>query len=205
VDSLLQLIDNRIQKALSNSSCVNSQVGQVISVGENKCDVKLFTSGVTYSIPNFSGSDVYENQMVYVYWRGGFLSNQTAYIGAALTQGGKMNYIIGSENLGELSETDSVVSSMTFSVQSPTVATLNFNAVLENELSGTVNFTIVLDTETTMSYTPKFTAAVGFNHCSFAIMIPLETVGDHKVEVKANGTGEIIQIESFLTGQAILL
>ena len=65
MDSLLQLIDNRIQKALSNSSCVNSQIGQVISVGENKCDVKLFMSGVTYSIPNFSGSDVYENQMVY--------------------------------------------------------------------------------------------------------------------------------------------
>ncbi len=84
MDSLLELIDRRIEKALAKSGYINSQLGQVVETGDDVHKVKLFTTGAIYEIPNFSGSDVEQGQSVSVYWRGGFLSNQTAYIGAVL-------------------------------------------------------------------------------------------------------------------------
>lgn len=85
-NSLIELIDGRIKKMLASSNFVNSQIGQVISVGNGVYQVKLFTTGATYALPNYSGTEISVGEKVYVYWSGGFLSNQSAYIGAALTK-----------------------------------------------------------------------------------------------------------------------
>lgn len=202
MDSLLELIDSRINKALAKSDCVNSQIGQVVSVSGSTCEVKLFTTGAVYTIPNYSGSDIRKDQMVYVYWKGGFLSNQNAYIGAALTTGGSTLYMPCQKTLVSLIETDQRIVKSTFKAQGSTYVTLYFNALIETETSDDVNFTIIID-GVESAYTPKQTTIIGYNHCSFTMYIPLETIGEHEIEIKANGTGDIIQIESFITGQEI--
>ena len=202
MDSLLELIDSRIEKALAKSNCVNSQIAQVISVGDSTCEVKLFTTGAKYTIPNYSGSDVRAGQLVHVYWIGGFISNQSAYIGAALTNTGATFVIPCQKSLVSLIQTDQSVARVRFTNQAKTYVIINFNAVIENESSGNVTFQILFD-ETALAYTPKLTTVVGFNHCSFNVYIPIEELGDHTIEIVASGVGDIIQVDSCLSGQGI--
>ena len=184
MDSLMELIDNRISKALANSDCVNSQVGQVLSVNGNAYNVKLFTTGSIYTIPNYSGSDINENELVQVYWRGGFVSNQTAYIGAALTKNGVINYLPCTTTPTILTETNRRVALVDFSARGETTVVLYFNAVIDADESDDVIFAIYVD-GTALSYTPKLTTVVGFNHCSFTIPISITDAGDYEVIVKA--------------------
>ena len=202
MDSLLELIDSRIEKALAKSNCVNSQIAQVLSVSGSTCEVKLFTTGAKYTIPNYSGSDIYEGQLVHVYWVGGFISNQSAYIGAALTDTGATSVIPCQKTLVSLIQTDQRVARVRFTNQAKTYVIINFNAVIENESSGNVTFQIIFD-ETALAYTPKLTTVVGFNHCSFNVYIPIEELGDHTIEIVASGVGDIIQVDSCLSGQGI--
>ena len=204
MDSLLELIDSRIGKALAKSDCVNSQVGQVLSANDNLYNVKLFTTGAVYAIPNYSGSDLVANELVQVYWRGGFLSNQTAYIGAALTKdsGGAINYLPCTVTPIVLSDANRRVALVDFTASKETTIMLFFNSVIDAEESGDVTFTVYLD-GTALSYTPKLTTVAGYNHCSFTIPIPLTSAGDYEVIVRASGTGEITQIVSFIEGDVI--
>lgn len=202
MDSLMELIDNRIGKALANSDCVNSQIGQVLAINDNSYDVKLFTTGSVYTLPNYSGSDLNENELVQVYWRGGFLSNQTAYIGAALTKDAPMNYLPCDISLVTLSSASQIVAEVYFTAKRKTTVILYFNAVIDADTSDDVTFTIYLD-GTALSYTPQLTTVEGFNHCAFTLPVSIETVGNHELEVTASGTGSIAQIESFIEGHVI--
>lgn len=203
MDSLLELIDNRINKAMSQSSYINSQLGQVLEVNNGIYKVKLFTIGATYSIPNFSGSDIKEGQTVYVYWRGGFLSNQTAYIGATQSSANEIVYVYGNNTTIALSNEDTTISSFNLITQLSTVVTVYFNCILESSSTGTTTFTIILDDDA-LSYTPKQSIVEGYTHCSFVLPIELEETGNHFITIKANGVGNVTAIESFATGQGII-
>ena len=198
----MELIDNRISKALANSNCVNSQVGQVLTINDGSYDVKLFTTGAVYTLPNYSGSDLNENELVQVYWRGGFLSNQTAYIGAAFTKNEMTSFLPCTTTPTILSEANRRVALVDFSTRNETTIILYFNAVIDADESGDVTFTIYVD-GTALSYTPKLTTVAGFNHCSFIIPISLTSAGDYEVVVRASGTGEVTQITSFIEGSVI--
>lgn len=203
MDSLLELIDNRINKAMANSNHVNSQIGQVIENNNGICKVKLITTGAIYTIPNFSGTDVNVGQTVHVYWRGGFLSNQTAYIGATISKGSKIIYVSGVRITGSLSNTDTTISEFNFETQLKTTVTLHINATIQSNSNGTVTFTIVADNKI-LTYTPKQSVVSGYNHISFELPIVLSETGSHFVSVKANGVGSIVAIEPFITGQGII-
>ncbi len=202
MDSLLELIDSRVEKAIAKSNCVNSQIAQVLSISGSKCEVQLFTTGAKYTLPNYSGSDIREGQIVHVYWVGGFISNQTAYIGAALTNVPSMMILPCQKSLVSLIPSGQKVAGIKFKNFATSYVIINFNAVIENELSGNVLFQIYVD-DTALGYTPTLTTVVGFNHCSFSVYIPLEIMGEHEIEILASGVGEITQVDSCLLGQGI--
>ena len=106
VDNLFKLIDSRIQKIMSKSSHINSEIAQVLNTDGKSATVKILATNTEYVLANYSGSDIKVGDTVYVYWKGGFLSNQNAYIGAALTTGGSTLYMPCQKTLVSLIETD---------------------------------------------------------------------------------------------------
>lgn len=202
VDSLIELIDNRVQTTIDKSAYINSLVAQVTSVGIDKCGVKLLTTGVTYNLPNYSGSDVEVGEKVYVYYKGGFLSEQTAYIGESVSKNSKLSYILSYNFLKELSSTAQKISVIRFNTSAATTINYVFNSVIESDTSDLVTFTILIDDEE-YDYISFVTANDGFTHCSFTLQLELEEASEHIIDVKATGSGEISQVKSYIFGTNI--
>lgn len=202
MDSLIELIDNRIDKALSKSAHVNSLIGQVVATSNDKFTVRLLTTGTIYSLPNYSGSDINIGEQVYVYYSGGLLSNQTAYIGAVLTKPTALTYIYATNFLKELSSTAKKVSALYFVNTAPTTINLVFNAVIESATSDTVTFTIYIDNEA-YDYAPTMTVNDGYTHCNFVLPLVFDGASEHDVAIKATGVGEITKINAYIFGTSI--
>lgn len=202
MDSLIELIDNRIDKALNQSAHVNSLIGQVIAASNDRYDVKLFTTGAVYNLPNYSGSDVNIGEQVYVYYSGGFLSNQTAYIGASLNKPALTTFIHGIAFLGSLSLTPKKIASVYFLNTAPTTINLVFNAVISSDSVGAVTFTILVDDEE-YEYEPAVTANDGYTHCSFTLPVELSEISSHNIDIKASGVGAVTQIKVYIFGVSI--
>lgn len=202
MDSLIELIDNRIDKALNKSTYVNCLLGQVLSISNDRYNVKLFTTGAVYNLPNFSGSDVSVGETVYVYYSGGFLSNQSAYIGASLNKPALTTFIYGTEFTGDLSNTPKKVATIYFLTTAPTTINLVVNAVITSDTVGTINFAIIVDDEE-YEYKPAVTANDGYTHCSFTLPIHIEEVESHTIDIKAKGVGSVSQIKAYIFGVSI--
>ena len=203
MDSLIELIDNRIDKALDKSTYVNCLLGQVLSVSNDKCNVKLFTTGTVYNIPNYSGSDVIVGEMVYVYYSGGFISNQSAYIGASLNKPTVITYIYGTGFTGALSSNPKKVASFYFLTTAATTINLVFNAVITSDTADDVSFTIIVDNEE-YEYVPTVTANDGYTHCSFTLPVQIDEVSSHSIDIKAVGVGSVSQINAYIFGVSII-
>lgn len=202
MDSLIELIDSRAEAALNKSTFVNSLLAQVVSVGVDKCGVKLVTTGVIYNLPNFSGSDVEVGETVYVYYTGGFLSNQTAYIGASLNKETKLVYLKGTNFLRELSSTMAKVSTFYFNTLDTTTVNLSFNSIIESDTSDNVTFKIFIDDEE-YDYSPILTVNDGYTQCNFTVPLEFDGAGEHIINIMAAGVGEIMQIKSNIFGTNI--
>lgn len=202
MDSLIELIDNRIGKVLNASAHVNSLIGQVVAASNDRYDVKLFTTGAIYNLPNYSGSDVNIGEQVYVYYSGGFLSNQTAYIGASLNKPATTTFIYGTGFLGTLSPTQKKIASVYFQNTAPTTVNLVVNTVITSDTIGAVAFTILVDDEE-YEYEPAVTANDGYTHCSFTLPIELSEISSHNIDIKASGVGAITQIKAYIFGVSI--
>lgn len=201
MDSLLKLIDSRIQKAIGDSAHINSEIAQVIGVSGVTATVKMLTSGVQYTLPNYSGSDVQVGDTVYIYWKGGFLSAQSAYIGASTRTDFPLTYIYGTDTTGVVTsanteiELESVVDNCTVN--------LVFNAVISATTAGNYTLTIYVD-NVAETYVPTGTTiANGYVNCSFTLPLSLATAGNHTISVQGDGNGTITQMKSYVYGQGI--
>lgn len=202
VDSLIELIDNRIEKVLEKSTHISSLVGQVVAASNDRYDVKLFTTGAIYNLPNYSGSDLVVGEQVYVYYTGGILSNQTAYIGASVTKPVSTKFIYGNGLLGALSENTRKIAAVYFKTTAPTTINFVFNSVIASDSVGAVTFTILIDNEE-LEYQPTVTANDGYTHCSFTLPIELNEVSDHIIDVWATGVGAVTQVMTYIFGVSI--
>ena len=202
VDSLIELIDNRIDKVLEKSTHISSLVGQVVAASNDRYDVKLFTTGVIYNLPNYSGSDLVVGEQVYVYYTGGILSNQTAYIGASVTKPVSTKFIYGNGLLGALSENTRKIAAVYFKTTALTTINFVFNSVIASDSVGAVTFTILIDNEE-LEYQPAVTANDGYTHCSFTLPIELNEVSDHIIDVWATGVGAVTQVMTYIFGVSI--
>lgn len=81
------LVRQEAEKVVKDSACVFSAPARVISVeGNQKYKVQLVTSDAQYILSNYSGSDLYVGESIQIYYRNNYISEQTAYIGSALTK-----------------------------------------------------------------------------------------------------------------------
>lgn len=87
MDALNALIKQEAGKSIKESNCVFSIPARVIAAYDNqKYRVQLITSDIEYTLYNYSGSDLYMGETIQVFYRNNYLSEQTAYIGAACTK-----------------------------------------------------------------------------------------------------------------------
>lgn len=201
VDSLLKLIDNRIQKAIATSSHINSEISQVINVDGTTATVKLLSNGTEYTLPNYSGTEVRVGDVVYVYWKGGFLSAQSAYIGASDHTNFPIAYIYGTDTIGSISSANTQIEFESL-VNNCTV-NLVFNAVISATTAGDYALTIYVD-NVSETYVPTGTTiANGYVSCNFTLPLSLSAVGNHTISISGGGNGTITQMKSYIFGQGI--
>ena len=201
MDSLLELIDNRVQKAVAKSSHINSEIGQVVSVSGTSATVKLLATNTQYTLPNYSGFEVRIGDVVYVYWKGGFLSPQSAYIGASTRSDFATTYIDLTSTTGSMATANADVSFE--SVINNCTVSLVFNAVVSATTAADFAFTIYLD-NVAETYTPTGTTiAGGYVHCNFTLPLSISSAGNHTIEVQGSGNGTAAQIKSYIYGQGI--
>ena len=201
VDSLLKLIDTRIQNAIAASAHINSEIAQVVSEDGKKATVKLLSTGTEYTLPNYSGTMVQSGDVVYVYWKGGFLSAQSAYIGAVARTSFPTVYIHGTNTTGDISSANSQIEFE--NLISDCTVNLVFNAIISATAAGNYTLTIYVD-NTAETYVPTGTTiANGYVSCSFTLPLSLSTVGTHTISISGSGNGTITQMKSYIYGQGI--
>ena len=201
MDNLLKLIDNRIQKALSKSSHINSEIAQVMSTNGRLAVVKLLTTGTEYTLPNYSGSGINVGDTVYVYWKGGFLSPQSAYIGASTQSDFPLTYIYGTNTIGSVSSTKTEIAFS--SVVNNCIVNLVFNSVILASSVGNFTFTISVDNVADTYVPTGTTISNGYINCNFTIPLLLSDAGNHSIKVAGDGVGTVTQIKAYIFGQGI--
>ena len=201
MDNLFKLIDNRIQKILSKSSHINSEIAQVISTDGRLAVVRLLTTNTEYTMPNYSGSDVKVGDTVYVYWKGSFLSPQSAYIGASTRSDFPLTYIYGVNTTGSTSSAKSEINLN--SVVNDCTVNLVFNAVISASNAGQFTFTIYADNVAEIYVPTGTTISNGYVNCNFTIPLLFADAGTHNIKVVGNGMGTVTQMKSYVFGQGI--
>lgn len=200
MDSLLKLIDNRAQKAVINSSHINSEIAQVISINETTT-VKLLSSGTEYTLPNYSGSELKVGDVVYVYWKGGFLSAQSAYIGASARVNFPIVYINGDNLIGNVSDANTQIEFE--SLADNCTINLVFNATISATTVGNYTLAIYVDNVAEIYAPVGTTIANGYVSCNFTLPIFLPSAGNHTISINGNGNGVVTQMKSYIFGQGI--
>lgn len=203
MDSLFKLVDERINKYLSNSPFIVAVPCVVLDVlSDNMLKVQLTASKAVMTVPNWSGSSVEVGENVQLFYRGAILSEQSAYVGASLNKASaQSNYVQAEVIIGTLFETERDVAVINFNNSAENIL-LGFNAVIQGDREniGIGEFSIYLDGEL-QDYSATFSViAGGYTNCSFTIPMTVER-GDHEIEIKGIGDyTTVLKINAYAWG-----
>ena len=207
MDALRELIQREVQNQIAKSACIASLPCVVLeNLGDEIYKVKALTDNIEYRLVNCSGSGLEVGETVQVYYRNGYISNQTAYIGAVQTRGGgggsPINYVVGYANDAVLaSNFYKEINSIFFQALGTTKAFLSCNVTVEGTNDANVYFKIYYDDDS-INYEPKSSVVDG-GFSNINICLPFTcTAGDHKIKIMAKGIGEV-ESYGFVFGQLI--
>lgn len=207
MDALRELIQREVQNQIIKSACIASLPCIVLeNLGDEIYKVKALTDNIEYRLVNCSGSGLEVGETVQVYYRNGYISNQTAYIGAVQTRGGgggsPIAYVVGYANDAVLASSFyKEINSIYFQALGTTKAFLSCNVTVEGTSDSNIYFKVYYDDEA-IEYEPKSSVVNGgFSHIN--ITLPFScTVGNHKIKIMAKGVGEV-ESYGFVFGQLI--
>lgn len=206
MQELLDLIDSRISKKLSNDMSLKSAPCTVADVLENdNVKVKLVSNGAEYTVSNYSGSQVQIGETVQLFYKG-IINQNSAYIGASLQKGGGDGGLVSNckteVRIGGLSDTYLWVAKSTIVASHDTNVTVTYNSSLFGVTNGTADFIVYVD-GIEHDYKPivSLTAEM-YTHISFSVSVFLEQ-GEHDIEIHGLGTGNVSVAYGFISGQYI--
>lgn len=211
MSEIVNLIDSRVQKALSNNtSIVNTIPCRVEEVLENRLvRVTLLSNGMELIVPNWSGNDVAVEENVQLFYSGNIVSARNSYIGASLYKGlvaddVTIRYLECNVRLGEVFETDRDIITLDFLANRNTNVFVCINADVQGSENGLLSLMITMNDET-HNYIPSVQIIANqTKHLYFSV--PFYVLkGDCSLEVKANGTGNLTNIYAYVWGQAITI
>lgn len=202
MDNLFKLVNERINKYLSNSPFVIAVPCVVTNVlADNMVTVQVVSNKTSLTVPNWSGSNVVVGESVQLFYKGNILSEQTAYVGASLTKASAQNYIQGSVIVGALFETERQLAIINFKNNAESVL-LGFNATIQGDAEnvGSGEFKIYVD-EVEQSYSAAISTVIGGSTtCSFTVPLTL-TSGEHEIVVSGSGDyTTVLKINSYVWG-----
>lgn len=203
MDALQELIDKAIDERLRKSDCVASIPCYVIDILDSGYYVvEDIKNGSRYTVPNFSGSAVNKGENVQLFFKGGVVSNRSAYIGAVnyKNSDSASPVIVESLNtLGEIVDSDAEVSLFKFKVIETTNLIINFNANVFGTASGELVMKVIIG-QNELLYKPRKTVALNeYNSMCFSLPFSLES-GEYTARVVANGVGNFVDICAYIYG-----
>lgn len=209
MDSLLSLIDSRINKAEKNSNALRSVPCKVIELLNNDyVKVQIVTDSTIYTVLNRSGTNVNVGETVSLYYQG-MINNKSAYIGAAITKeegggsGCSFNSIIGDVTIGEVFPSVSrIIGACPFKALINTNAFVVYNCVIQGVDTGTLYLHFYIDGEE-IGFSP--TVSVTLNqYITQSFVLPFTTLqGNHMLQVRAIGYGYITSATLNVCGTGI--
>lgn len=207
----ISLIDERISKSTSNMMFVRSEICEVLSVDSNdrnKVTVNVKSTGANYTVKNYSGSDVSVGEYVQLFYKGGMIAEETAYIGASLNKNTGVSpnavIIIGSSNTGTITGGTKDISEIGFSCEDSVNGLVYVNFNIKGTSASSINVLITID-ETTLNYSPIQTLSSNQKqNISFTVPFSVEG-GDHITKITVIGEGEILDVGSFIGAQDITI
>lgn len=207
MQELLNIIDSRVNKKLSNDMSLKSAPCTVVNILENgNIRVKLISNEAEYTVSNYSGSQVQVGETVQLFYKG-IINQNSAYIGASLQKsngdGGLINNCKTEVRVGGLSDTYLCVAKSTIVASCDTNVTVTYNSSLFGVANGTADFIVYVD-GTEQDYKPivSLTAEM-YTHINFSVPVFLEQ-GEHNIEIHGVGTGNVSTAYGFVSGQYII-
>lgn len=206
MDDLISLIESVVDRRVSDSNIVKSIPAKVVDVYDNgKAKVFVVSNNAEYVVSNYSGSKVHIGENVDLYYKKNILSNENCYIATSSVKNDSSLPIVTltcENNIGELFETERILSKVGFSTSEKVWCFIVFNAVVIGSDSSVADFSIEVD-KTKLSFYPKQSLTIGETKTiSFTLPYQAE-IGDHIIEIKGVGAGNVSTINSFVYGQGI--
>lgn len=202
MEALNELIDKRISEFLKKSNCITSLPCRVIEDLQNGYyTVEVLSNGTKYIVPNFSGSAINVGENVQLYYKGAIVTNQSAYIGAVNYKDSGASPIVvnGLNTLGEIIRDNTRITIIKFKATQSVNLLIVFNANVFGTIEGDCSLDIYID-ESKISHVPRETILQDkYNLVCFTLPLFCES-GEHELKILANGTGNYINICSYIYG-----
>lgn len=206
MDSLFQLIQSGIEQTVSKQNVLRSVPCKVVEVLNNGVKVQLLSDETEYTVANYSGSEINVGEVVQLYYRGNYILQHTAYIGASENKGGiaKFNCIKGTYQTGEIFDTDRTIATIGYTVKNDLPVFLQCNFVVYDNIEGMCNLKIYINGEL-YYFEPKQTIIYGHaTTISFSVPI-FDNIANNVIEIKAYGIGNVLSADCFVYGFDIAL
>lgn len=209
MDNFDMLVEGKIKKVMEDSNYIKSAPCYVKSLENNDLvRVVLITSNAEYVVPNYSGSNVGVGEFVQLYYRGDFIYESSAYIGASNTKAMdysqmRLNYINGSRLNGEIMSVDRTLSKIYAKCMRTTSCFVSINAnVYGSTESGNCTFKISVDGDTQDFQPINMVTLENYTICAYTLPITIDA-GEHEITVYVSGTGNVISQNCYMYGQGI--
>lgn len=205
MNDLIQLIDSRINTQLRESTALSSVPCRISEVYPNgNVKVLVINNNAEYTVPNYSGSDLFEGEEAQLFFQGDISLGRFMYVGASANKqsGGTFSFVSGSKMPGEVFTQERVVSRINFRCTERTPCLLFFNASVFGSTAGDLNIKIYID-----DIISDFTSITTLNlneYRTVSFSLPeFFSSGEHHVKITACGSGNFTSVNSYVLGHNI--
>lgn len=207
-DALTELINQKVDKKIVESDIVHALFAKVIKPLENGMYVvEIIPTKTQLILPNWTGSELDIDENVQVFYKGEIISERTAYIGSSFYKGdiasrNRVKYIVGTAKLGTISTTQRTIATIKFEALQKTKVFVVLNSNIWGNETGFSTVYIYMDGQM-HEYVPKTTVTANYDSVQ-SFTLPFDvTKGKHVVDIRASGSGDYIDIYTFVFGQGL--
>lgn len=207
-DALTELINQKVDKKIVESDIVHALYAKVINPLENGMYVvEIIPTKTQLILPNWTGSELDIDENVQVFYKGEIISERTAYIGSSFYKGdiasrNRVKYIVGTAKLGTISTTQRTIATIKFEALQKTKVFVVLNSNIWGNETGFSTVYIYMDGQM-HEYVPKTTVTANYDSVQ-SFTLPFDvTKGKHVVDIRASGSGDYIDIYTFVFGQGL--
>lgn len=203
MDNFLQVIDQRVEKAIAESNVINTTPCIILNqVDSNKFSVRMLSNDCIYVLPNLSGSALENGDLCQVFYKGSF-NQRNCFIGAALDRHKSENVVIPFDIVGTL-PTISFMSLANCKILSASNSSCLLNVNLNVQGLGQTELGVQIVINDVVRKTLYKSVDNGKKEIvSFSLPIFFEKNEKYKIQLKVKGNVNLLDFESYVYGSNI--